>query len=205
METKGFFRFETIINVLVRSFWFIWLPMVLVYGHFKYVSSYRARIDFRRQNLTSGRQILTPKVNPRTVRVNHQSRDAYILTGVKQIRFWTSCYALLNYSKFFSQYQKKVYEKNACHLVRYETIADSDYKEIPRAERIKHLIISVGAGRSPRRQMRRYLPCGERFVMSLATVAKKKTRCFHNTYESWAVFAVKIAAKTTALQSFFLT
>ena len=43
---------------------------------------------------------------------------------------------------------------------------------------------SVGAGRSPRRQMRRYLPRGERFVMSLSTVAKTKTRCFHNTYES---------------------
>ena len=26
--------------------------------------------------------------------------------------------------------------------------------------------------------------CGERFVMSLATVAKTKTRCFHNTYKS---------------------
>ena len=37
---------------------------------------------------------------------------------------------------------------------------------------------SVGAGRSPRRQMRRYFPCGERFVMSLATVAKTKTSRF---------------------------
>ena len=41
---------------------------------------------------------------------------------------------------------------------------------------------SVGASRSPHRQMRKYLPCGERFVMSLATVAKAKTRCFRNTY-----------------------
>ena len=48
----------------------------------------------------------------------------------------------------------------------------------------EQVVASVGAGRSPRRQMRRYLPCGERFVMSLATVAKTKTRCFHNTYES---------------------
>ena len=38
--------------------------------------------------------------------------------------------------------------------------------------------------RMPRRQMRKYLPCGEKFLMSLATVAKTKTRCFHNTYES---------------------
>ena len=52
--------------------------------------------------------------------------------------------------------------------------------------------------------MRRYLPCGERFVMSLATVAKTKTRCFRNTYESYeSIFAVKIAGKTTALPSFF--
>ena len=57
---------------------------------------------------------------------------------------------------------------------------------------------SVGAGRSPRRQMRRYLPCGEKCVISLATVANTKMRW------SLTVFAVKIAEKTTALPSFFL-
>ena len=30
---KGFLQFETIINVLVISFWFIWLPMLWVYDH----------------------------------------------------------------------------------------------------------------------------------------------------------------------------
>ena len=64
---------------------------------------------------------------------------------------------------------------------------------------ISVLLGSVGAGRSPRRQMRRYLPCGERFVMSSATVAKTKTKCLRNTYEASAVFAVKIARNTTAL------
>ena len=52
METKGFFQFENIINDLDRSFRFIWIPMLWVYSHYKYVYSYSAGIDFRRQNLT---------------------------------------------------------------------------------------------------------------------------------------------------------
>ena len=32
---KGFFQFEIIINVLVRSFRFIWIPVLWVYGHYK--------------------------------------------------------------------------------------------------------------------------------------------------------------------------
>ena len=36
METKGFYQFEIIINVFVSSFGFIWIPMVWVYGHYKY-------------------------------------------------------------------------------------------------------------------------------------------------------------------------
>ena len=47
--------------------------MLWVYGHYKYVYSYSAGIDFTRQNLTSvdvyRRQILTSKVDPRTVKV----------------------------------------------------------------------------------------------------------------------------------------
>ena len=35
-ETKGFFQFELKINVLVGSFRFIWIPMLWVYGHYKY-------------------------------------------------------------------------------------------------------------------------------------------------------------------------
>ena len=50
---KVFFQFEIIINVLVSSYWFIWIPMVWVYGHYKYLYSYSAGIDFSRQNLTS--------------------------------------------------------------------------------------------------------------------------------------------------------
>ena len=63
---------------------------------------------------------------------------------------------------------------------------------------------SVGAGRSPRRQMRRYLLCGERFVMSLATVAKTKNEMLPQ-YLSWILsrFRGKFAGKTTALTSFF--
>ena len=40
------------------------LPMLLVYGHYKYVYSYSAGIDSRRQ-------ILTSRVDPRTKRVKH--------------------------------------------------------------------------------------------------------------------------------------
>ena len=34
METNGFFKLEIIINVLVSSFCFIWIPMVWVYGYY---------------------------------------------------------------------------------------------------------------------------------------------------------------------------
>ena len=48
-----FFYFEIIINVLVSSFQFIWIPMLWVYCHYKYFYSYSAGIDFIRLNLTS--------------------------------------------------------------------------------------------------------------------------------------------------------
>ena len=32
---RGFIQFEIIINVLVSSFWFIWIPMLWVYNHYK--------------------------------------------------------------------------------------------------------------------------------------------------------------------------
>ena len=53
METEGFFHLEIIINVLISSSWFIWIPMLWVYEHQKYVYSYNAGIDFSRENLTS--------------------------------------------------------------------------------------------------------------------------------------------------------
>ena len=40
-------------NICLSSFWFIWIPMLWVYGHYKDFYSYSAGIDFRRQNLTS--------------------------------------------------------------------------------------------------------------------------------------------------------
>ena len=50
---RGFLQFEIIINVLFSSFWFIWIPMLWVYGHYKYFNSFSAGIVFIRQNLTS--------------------------------------------------------------------------------------------------------------------------------------------------------
>ena len=48
-----FLQFEIIINVLVSSFYFIWIPVLRVYGHYKYFNSFSSGIHFIRQNLTS--------------------------------------------------------------------------------------------------------------------------------------------------------
>ena len=56
---KGFFQFEIIINGLVISFWFIWIPILWVYDHKKY---FTGETVFIRQNLTY-------KYGPRAVRV----------------------------------------------------------------------------------------------------------------------------------------
>ena len=52
METEGFFQFE-IINVLVSSFRFIWIPMLWVNGRLKYFNSFSVGTIFIRQNVTS--------------------------------------------------------------------------------------------------------------------------------------------------------
>ena len=61
-KQSGFFQFEIIINVSVSSFRFIWIPMLWVYGHYKYFT-----LSVRGPTL---RQILTSKVGPRTEKVN---------------------------------------------------------------------------------------------------------------------------------------
>ena len=48
-----FFQIEIIKNVFVRSFCFIWIPMVRVYGHYEYFNYFSAGTVFIRQNLTS--------------------------------------------------------------------------------------------------------------------------------------------------------
>ena len=60
METKGFFQFEIIINVLVSSFWIIRNIFTLTVWE----STLDVRICLYR------RQILTTKVDPHTVSVN---------------------------------------------------------------------------------------------------------------------------------------
>ena len=67
---KSFIHFEIIINVLVSSFRFIWIPMLWVCGHYESFHSYSAGIDFRRQ-------ILTSKVDPRAVRVKQIIRGDF--------------------------------------------------------------------------------------------------------------------------------
>ena len=52
-EDQMFFKFEIIINVLVNSFCFVWIPMLCVYRHYNLCYSFSAGTVFRRQNLTS--------------------------------------------------------------------------------------------------------------------------------------------------------
>ena len=68
----GFFQFEIIINVSVSSFRFIWIPMLWVYNHYKYVYPYSAGIDF-------SRQIPTTKVDPRAARVKNPLFEAFAI------------------------------------------------------------------------------------------------------------------------------
>ena len=51
METKGFLNLKIVINFLVSSFRYIWIVMLRIYGHYKYLYSYSAGIYFSRQNL----------------------------------------------------------------------------------------------------------------------------------------------------------
>ena len=54
MEIKGIFQFKIIINVLDSSSCFTWIPMLWVYGHYKYVNSFSAGTVLIRQNLGGG-------------------------------------------------------------------------------------------------------------------------------------------------------
>ena len=47
------FQSEIIVNVLVSSFRFIWIPILWVYGQYNFFNSFSAEIVFKRQNLTS--------------------------------------------------------------------------------------------------------------------------------------------------------
>ena len=60
-------------NVFVSSFWFIWIPMLWVYGHKKYFYSNSSGIDFDIYR----RQILTAKVDHHSVRasISHSFED----------------------------------------------------------------------------------------------------------------------------------
>ena len=52
-DQRFFFQFEITRNVLVTSFWFIWIPMLWVYGDYKcFIFSVRDRLYTRRRILT---------------------------------------------------------------------------------------------------------------------------------------------------------
>ena len=53
-RSKGCFQYQIILNVLVRSFRFIWIRMLWVYGHLLYILYFFVSgINIRHQNLTS--------------------------------------------------------------------------------------------------------------------------------------------------------
>ena len=52
-DQRDLFQIKITISVLVISFLFIRIPLLWVYDCFKYLYSYSAGIDLRRQNLTS--------------------------------------------------------------------------------------------------------------------------------------------------------
>ena len=77
METKGFFQFEIIINVLVSCLRFIWIPMLWVYGHYRYFCS--AGIHFRRQILIPALQVLNQKALSNIIMSLEQTLIGYFI------------------------------------------------------------------------------------------------------------------------------
>ena len=47
-----FLQFEIIINVRVSSIYLIWIPMLLVYSHYKYFNFFTAGTVFLSKNMT---------------------------------------------------------------------------------------------------------------------------------------------------------
>ena len=81
MDTKGFFsQFEIILNVIASFFPIHLHTYVIGLRSLEIFYSYSAGIHFRRQ-------VLTFKVDPRTVRVNF-SQDASLQASVKKLLRW---------------------------------------------------------------------------------------------------------------------
>ena len=102
METKGFFQFEIIIKILLSSLLFIWIPMLWVYGHYKYFNSVSVGNVFIRQNLTSTDvrfwRLKTVPVMKGLMLEQHQTRIAstsricWVLTSI-----WSSSIRILRW------------------------------------------------------------------------------------------------------------
>ena len=125
METKGFFQFETIINGLVSSFRFIWIPML--YVHYEYFIPFSSGIDFIRQDLTS--------VYVRIWRI--QTSDPDVKDGPRNERAkWSLATAIHNLGGWkiliFAQFESK-YCKSCClnsHCIPIISDLTCDIKEI---------------------------------------------------------------------------
>ena len=87
-DCRIFFQFEIIINVLVSSFHFIWIPMLWVYGHYNGCYCLSAAIDFRRQNLTF-KVVRFWRLNPLTSRPGCIPGSRYTGVGVLFFVIWS--------------------------------------------------------------------------------------------------------------------
>ena len=87
---KGYFQFEIFSNILVSSFRFIWILMLWVYGHYKFLilsaRFYTSESDICR------RRILTSKDSPRSERVTSARR--HIIDPGTQSILWNAVTSL---------------------------------------------------------------------------------------------------------------
>ena len=74
-KPKGFNQFESIINVLVSSFWFIWIPVL--YGSTTISDIFIFTVRGSTLVVRIWRLYLTTKVDPRAVRVNPYNASVF--------------------------------------------------------------------------------------------------------------------------------
>ena len=89
---KSFFRFEIIINLLVRSSRLIRIRMLWVYDHYECNYSYSSGIDFRRPNPTSTDVRFSR--SPRCKGLSSSMRYVYLLPS-------KGCHNVMFYSPFY--------------------------------------------------------------------------------------------------------
>ena len=98
-KPKGFFQFKIILIALVSYFRFIWIPMLWIYGHYKYFYSYSARIDVSLYTSDSVNWSQSPRCKGKTkaafLHPNVSSRDNLIF--FRNLIMFTTCLHVKKY------------------------------------------------------------------------------------------------------------